>query len=132
MKIFSNLSRYQPDTALLAWMRRIMVNTAIDCYRRELRHRTDDLDNVSYAIEDEQPDAISKCSEQDILQAIQQLTPAYRTVFNLFAIEGFSHREIAEALGIAESTARANLVKARAKLQQILTKQYPNLSHYED
>ncbi len=132
MKIFANLSRYQPDTSLLAWMRRIMVNSAIDYYRREQKHRTEDFDTTNYDREDPEPDAISNCSEQDILNAIQQLSPSYRTVFNLYAIEGFSHREIADALGIGESTARANLAKARLKLQQLLTKQYPHLTGYED
>jgi len=70
-------------------MRRIMVNTAIDFYRKNVRRRTE--------------------------AAIQTLSPAYRSVFNLYVIEGFSHREIAEQLGITESTSRSNLVKARHK-----------------
>ncbi len=132
IKIFNHLSRYQFDTSLLAWMRRIMINTAIDCYRREQKHRYNDIDTAAYDLQDAEPDAISNCSEKDILAAVQQLAPSYRTVFNLYAIEGFSHREIAEAMGIAESTARANLAKARTKLQQLLTNQYPNLNGYED
>ena len=60
------------------------------------------------------------CSQQEILEAIQQLTPAYRTVFNLYILEGYSHKEIADLLNITESTSRSNLVKARLKLKEIL------------
>jgi len=72
------------------------------------------------------PDAVDNCSEQDILKAIQSLSPAYRSVFNLYVIEGFSHREIGQQLGITESTSRSNLVKARSKLRTILAPQYMN------
>ena len=70
-----------------------------------------------YAID---ADAVSQCTEQEILAAIRKLSPAYRTVFNLYVIEGYPHKEIAENLGITESTSRSNLVKARMKLQEIL------------
>ncbi len=120
IKVFKHIASYQPGTALSAWIRRIMVNTAIDYYRKNTRRRTDDLE-TAYDLSSGDADAISQCSEQDILQAITQLTPAYRTVFNLYVIEGFSHREISEQLDITESTSRSNLVKARLKLQAILT-----------
>jgi RNA polymerase sigma factor (sigma-70 family) len=65
--------------------------------------------------------------------AVQQLTPAYRAVFNLYVIEGFSHREISEQLNITESTSRSNLVKARLKLQALLTKKFDlNSKHFVD
>lgn len=121
IKVFKHIASYQPGTALSAWIRRIMVNTAIDYYRKNTRRRTDDLE-TAYDLSSGDADAISQCSEQDILQAITQLTPAYRTVFNLYVIEGFSHREISEQLDITESTSRSNLVKARLKLQAILTR----------
>jgi RNA polymerase sigma factor (sigma-70 family) len=120
IKVFKHIASYQPGTALSAWIRRIMVNTAIDYYRKNTRRRTDDLE-TAYDLSSDDADAIRQCSEQDILQAITLLTPAYRTVFNLYVIEGFSHREISEQLDITESTSRSNLVKARLKLQAILT-----------
>lgn len=119
IKVFKHIASYQPGTALQAWIRRIMVNTAIDYYRKNIRRRTEDLESA-YDLDNKEADAISQCSEKDILLAITQLTPAYRTVFNLYVIEGFSHREIGEQLGITESTSRSNLVKARMKLQAIL------------
>jgi RNA polymerase sigma-70 factor (ECF subfamily) len=119
IKIFRNIRKYQPGTSLLAWMRRITVNTAIDFYRRNARRRTEDIDEA-FQLSTNEADAISQCTEQEILAAIQQLTPAYRTVFNLYVLEGYSHKEIADQLDITESTSRSNLVKARAKLQEML------------
>ena len=119
IKVFKNISRYQPDTSLGAWMRRLMVNTCIDTYRKEIRRRTEDID-ASFNLSTEEADAVSQCSEQDILAAIQKLSPVYRAIFNLYAIDGLSHKEIADQLGITESTSRSNLVKARQKLKQLL------------
>ncbi len=120
MKVFRHISKYQPGTSLSAWMRRIMVNTAIDFYRKSIRRRTEDIEQA-HDLSIKEADAISRCTEQEILEAIQQLTSAYRTVFNLYVIEGYSHKEIAEVLNITESTSRSNLVKARTKLKEILS-----------
>ena len=68
-------------------------------------------------------DAVSRFSELEILEAVQQLSPSYRAVFNLYVIEGYSHKEISQLLDVNESTSRSNLVKARLKLQNILLKQ---------
>ena len=119
IKVFKNISKYQIGTSLSAWIHRIMVNTAIDFYRKNVRRRTEDLDEA-YELRSGGADAISQCTEQEILAAIRQLSPAYRTVFNLYVIEGYPHKEIAANLGITESTSRSNLVKARMKLQEIL------------
>jgi RNA polymerase sigma factor (sigma-70 family) len=119
IKVFKHIASYQPGTALSAWIRRIMVNTSIDYYRKLSRRRTEDIE-TAYDISGDDADAISQCSEKDILAAIKQLTPAYRTVFNLYVIEGYSHKEIADKLDITESTSRSNLVKARVKLQALL------------
>ena len=123
IKVFNNLTKYQPGTSLSAWMRRIMVNTAIDFYRKSIRRRTEDIE-TAYDLSTSDPDAISQCTEKEILESIQTLSPAYRSVFNLYVIEGFSHKEIANQLGITESTSRSNLVKARAKLKAILAKKF--------
>lgn len=120
IKIFKNIDRYQPNTSLGAWMRRLTINTCIDQYRKEVRRRTEDVD-ASFDLSTDEADAVSQCSEKEILAAVQQLSPVYRTIFNLYAIEGFSHKEIGEQLGITESTSRSNLVKARQKLKGALT-----------
>jgi RNA polymerase sigma factor (sigma-70 family) len=120
IKIFSHLEKYQLETSLGAWMRRIMVNNCIDHYRKMSRRRTEDLEQA-YQLQSADADAISQFTEQEILVAVQQLPLAYRTIFNLYVIEGFSHREISEKLHITESTSRSNLVKARTKLKYYLT-----------
>ncbi|MBK8654349.1 MAG: RNA polymerase sigma factor [Haliscomenobacter sp.] len=120
IKVFQHINRYQPGTSLTAWIRRIIVNTAIDYYRKSIRRRTEDIDQAGNLTNGD-ADAVSQCTEQEILEAIQQLTPAYRATFNLYVIEGYSHKEIADLLDITESTSRSNLVKARLKLKEILT-----------
>lgn len=120
IKVFKNLNRYEPGTSLYSWIWRIMVNTAIDYYRKMVRRRTDDIE-TAYHVSTNDADALSQLTEQEILGVIQELSPAYRAVFNLYVIEGYSHREIADLLGITESTSRSNLVKARIKLQDRLT-----------
>ncbi len=119
IKVFKNIGQYQVGTSLSAWIRRIMVNTAIDSYRKTVRQRTEDI-GEAFEVPSVDADAVSQCTEKEILIAIQQLSPSYRTVFNLNIIEGYPHKEVAELLGITESTSRSNLVKARSKLQEIL------------
>lgn len=123
IKVFKNISKYKAGTSLNSWIRRIMVNTSIDFYRKNIRRRTEDLDQA-FQVSSNDADAISQCTEKEILEAIQQLSPAYRAVFNLYVIEGYSHKEIAAILEITESTSRSNLVKARLKLKALLTVRY--------
>ena len=120
LKIFAKIGHYQSGTSLSAWMRRIAVNQAIDHYRKVVRRRTEDIDQA-YHLSSPEPDVFSRFNAEEILKAVQQLTPTYRAIFNLYVMEGYSHKEIAEQLEITESTSRSNLVKARMKLQKILT-----------
>jgi RNA polymerase sigma-70 factor (ECF subfamily) len=135
IKVFRYLDRYQIGTSLECWIRRIMINTSIDFYRKQLRHRTEDLDQLQHASSNE-ADVISQYSVKELMAVIQQLPPSYRTVFNLYAIEGFAHKEIGEMLGITESTSRSNLVKARTKLKAMLSDLYPQKkitpTHHEE
>ncbi len=119
IKVFKNLYKYQPGTSVNAWIRKIIVNTAIDFYRKDIKRRSDSLD-IAKQISTSIPDAISNLTSEEILKALQLLPNSYRSVFNMFVIEGYSHKEIAELLGINESTCRSNLVKARTKLKEIL------------
>ena len=120
IKVFRNIKDYKPGTSINAWIRRIMVNTSIDYYRKQSRRRTEDLDQA-YGLYSGGANAIANCSAKDILDCIQKLSPAYRSVFNLYVIEGYAHKEIAKILRITESTSRSNLVKARIKLKQLLS-----------
>lgn len=129
IKAFQNINRYKPGTSLIAWLRTIMVNTCIDYYRKNMRRRTEDIDAV-YSVSDDQPDVLSHLTEKEILAAVQELSPAYRAVFNLYVVEGYSHKEIGEALDITESTSRSNLVKARTKLLEHFSSKRINFDYY--
>jgi RNA polymerase sigma factor (sigma-70 family) len=123
IKVFNNISKYQIGTSLIAWIKRVIVNTAIDYYRRESRRRSVDIEDAKGIVQDS-PDALSKMSAEEILELLQHLTPAYRSVFNMYVIEGYSHKELADILGITESTSRSNLVKARTKLKELISSRF--------
>jgi RNA polymerase sigma factor (sigma-70 family) len=119
LKVFMNIKSYEPGTLLQAWIRRIMVNTAIDFYRKESRRTTSNLEEArTLAYSNNGP--LETIAAEEVMKAVQKLPTIYRAVFNMFIIEGYSHREIAEHLGITESTSRSNLVKARTKLKNLL------------
>ena len=119
IKVINNFEKYVPGTSFTSWIHRLMVNSCIDHFRKMTRRRTEDIDQVNCTATVD-PDAVSICTEKEILNAIQKLSPTYRTVFVLAAIEGYSHKDISQELGITESTSRSNLVKARQRLQELL------------
>lgn len=121
LKIFKNISKYKQGTNLEAWLKRIVINTAIDHYRKKSRTRTTDIEDA-HDVCSMDADAVSQMNAEAILEAITELPDQYRTIFNLFIIEGYSHNEISEKLGINESTSRSNLAKARKRLKGILHK----------
>lgn len=126
LKIFKEIYRYKPAYAdvvssFKGWLRKIMVYTAIDHFRKNQKHQfTAELDNGIIQVAAHGEDAIDRISYDEIIRAIQDLTPGYRTVFNLFVIDGFTHDEIATKLGISTGTSKSNLAKARKQLQKIL------------
>ena len=123
------IHKYKPAYAdvvssFKGWLRTIMVYTAIDHFRKNHKHRmVTQLDNVVYQVATASEDAIEKLSYEEIIRAAQDLSPGYRTVFNLFVIEGLSHEEIANHLDVSIGTSKSNLSKARKQLQKILFKQ---------
>lgn len=119
IKVFRHIGKYTVGTSLKAWIKRIMVNTSIDYYRKTTRRRVEDIDNAK-SVKASGADAISEMAAKEIISALQSLSPAYRSVFNLYVIEGYAHKEVAARLNISESTSRSNLVKARSKLKKIL------------
>lgn len=123
IKVFANLSNYTFTGSFEGWIRKIMVNTAIDFYRKNKDvHFVDDEDN--YILDNnnvESADSIySSFGVEIIMEAIQELTPVYKTVFNLYVMEGYSHKEIAEELNINEGTSKSNLAKAKRNLKYLL------------
>ena len=119
IKVFRHISKYNTGTSLNAWIKRIMINTAIDYYRKRVRRRTEDISEV-YDMKANDPSIHSALNAKDILHCLSKLSPSYRAVFNLYVIEGYSHKEISKKLNISESTSRSNLVKARSKMRDLL------------
>jgi RNA polymerase sigma factor (sigma-70 family) len=115
-KVFEKIKEYRGDGAFEGWIRRIMVNTAIESYRKSIK-----MMNV-VPIEDayDQPSTgfdFSRLGVQDLMKLIQKLSDGYRIVFNMYAIEGYSHKEIATTLGISEGASKSQLSRARAILR---------------
>ncbi len=123
IKLFKNITRYDEAQAFKSWFRRILVNAAIDYYRRNEKHQHHQDIEAAYEVGHDEG-ALEQLSSQDIMAAVQQLPPAYRLVFNLYAVEGYKHHEIAEQLNISEGTSKSNLAKARNKLQGALSHMY--------
>lgn len=119
LKVFTHLKKYDPKLPFKAWLRTIVVHTAIDYFRKNQKVENQiSIEEVEVA---DCSDAIhTSISAQEILDMIQQLPLAYRLVFTLFAIEGYSHQEIAALLSIQEGTSRSNLRDARRKLKRML------------
>lgn len=119
IKIFDNIKQFEFKGSFEGWIRRIVVNTALKNYsRKSFANEQIGLENLpDPALE---PSIYDHLSEEELLGLIASLPDGYRVVFNLYAIEGYSHKEIAESLNIQESTSRSQLVKARKLLQSLI------------
>lgn len=116
IKVFAKLDQVKNPAALPGWIRRVMINTALEKYRSQVvLQRVDELREDHH--EDTGNEALDKISCEELVALIQTLTPRYRMVFNLYAIEGYSHQEISEELGISVGTSKSNLSRARTILQ---------------
>jgi RNA polymerase sigma-70 factor (ECF subfamily) len=124
MKVFTNIEKYDPDRPFKPWLRQIIVNTAINQYHKnQNKLQKTDLDSINQQPARKQ-EVLSGMSYDEIIEMVQQLSPAYRTVFNLYVIEGFKHKEIADMLDIAVGTSKSNLSKAKKNLQSIVEKNF--------
>lgn len=123
IKIFENLQRFKGNSSLKTWMSRIMVNMAIDHFHKGKRLNESDLsDNLNETQPEEETDEnpLMMLNPEDVLTLLQKLPVGYRTVINLYAIEGYSHKQIAEKLGITEGTSRSQLAKGRSLLLEMV------------
>ncbi len=116
IKVFKNLHQYKQEGELGGWIRRIMVTTAINYLKRKPHYQLDLAfeDSYLHPVEQNQPDL--NLNMKDILNLVRQLPPGYQTIFNLVAIEGYTHVETGKLLGIKESTSRSQYLRARALL----------------
>jgi RNA polymerase sigma-70 factor (ECF subfamily) len=123
VKIFEKLVSYKGEGSFEGWMRRIMVNTCLDEIRRSKKHLNNvDIDDYSYSLSNYET-VLDELAAQDLLKILQVLPVGYRTVFNLYVIEGYSHKEIAEELEITVSTSKSQFSRAKAILRDIIDKQ---------
>ncbi|MBL7940429.1 MAG: sigma-70 family RNA polymerase sigma factor [Flavobacteriales bacterium] len=123
VKVFQKMDHYRGDGPLGGWIARTMVNTALDHIRRNkpYDHSLDLTEAEHLHSEDEH--VLSGMTTDELMELIQALPAGYRTVFNLFAIEGYPHKDIAEMLGISENTSKSQFMKARAYLRKLLPKE---------
>lgn len=128
IKIFNNIEKYKFEGSFDGWLKRIVVNTSIDYYRgkkNDFLLLPEDQEIERFEITDEEDEETEyPYTPQQVMQAVQDLTPAYKAVFNLYVLEEYPHKEIAEILGISIGTSKSNLLKAKAKLRKILEKKF--------
>jgi RNA polymerase sigma factor (sigma-70 family) len=121
MKVYQKIEMHNTESSFKAWMRKIMIHTAIDHYRKEAKHLFHEeaeqarLPEVSAGV-------IEELSYHELIALVQKLSPGYRAVFNLYAIDGYTHDEIAKILNISSGTSKSNLMKARNILKAQLEK----------
>ncbi|MEN7550942.1 RNA polymerase sigma factor [Rapidithrix thailandica] len=121
MKIFKYLKSFDLSKPFKPWFSRIMVNAAVDYFHKSNKKiETEELDKAREVADD--ANIIAGISYSEIIEIMQKLPPSYRTVFNLHVIEGYSHEEIAEQLGVSVGTTKSNLFKARKCLKEMLEK----------
>ena len=127
-KVFTKISQYDPKNPFRAWLRRIVINTAIDYYRRQQKHQyAVDIQEIEY--EESDASVLDRLSAEDILLLMQKLPEHYRLVFNLYELEGYSHEEISKQLGIPESTSRTHLSRAKSKLREYIQKYFSTTAY---
>lgn len=116
IKVYRNLHQYKADGELGAWIRRIMVNTAINYLKKHSRYQVDlsFTDTALHPVTDENPEY--QLNAKELAEQVRQLPTGYQTIFNLHAVEGYSHVEIGTLLGIHEGTSRSQYARARALL----------------
>ncbi|MEM9022258.1 MAG: RNA polymerase sigma factor [Bacteroidota bacterium] len=133
IKVFGNIRKYTGDGSFEGWVRRIMVNTAIDAFRKNktsaMLPDSDYIDRIKddSGEADEQESIFDTLDTKRIMQEVQNLSPAYRMVFSLYVVEGYSHQEIADQLGISVGTSKSNLSKAKMNLKKAFK---TLISHY--
>jgi RNA polymerase sigma-70 factor (ECF subfamily) len=119
IKVYRSLPKFRAEGSFEGWIRRIFVNTSIEHYRKKTKkyNITEVQENT---IEDNELSALDSLATKDILNIINELSPGYKQVFNMHVVEGYSHKEIAEILGITEGTSKSQLARAKGVLKKII------------
>jgi RNA polymerase sigma-70 factor (ECF subfamily) len=119
IKVFKKLTSYRGEGSFEGWIRRIFVNTAIEHFRRK-RYLQPVTEREENTVEGKYLSILDDMAEKDVLALVQQLSPGYRTVFNMYVVEGYTHKEIADMLGISEGTSKSQLSRAKVILQDMV------------
>lgn len=119
VKVYKNLDRFRGEGSFEGWVRRIFVNTSIEHLRRKT-HLKPIAEKEENTIPYKENTVLDNLGEKDILKLVKQLSPGYRTVFNMYVVEGYTHREIGDILGISEGTSKSQLARARMILQDMV------------
>lgn len=119
MKVFKSLSKFRAEGSFEGWVRRIFINTSIEHYRKKVKlYKVSEVQENT--IEDNDLSALDTLATKDVLNLINELSPGYKQVFNMHVIEGYSHKEIADLLGITEGTSKSQLARAKGVLKKII------------
>ena len=125
IEVFKNLSKWKGDGPLGAWIRRVVLNQSLQLLKKNIKQRQVQSIDTHFDIPYEETDIISQMQAEELLDLTKQLPVGYRTVFNLFVVEGFSHKEIAAQLEVSESTSKTQLRKARLYMQELMQEFIP-------
>jgi len=122
LKVFEKLHTYDSQHPFKPWFRKILINTSVNQYHKNRSEPVWQQLETEFLADNPSEAIISGITSQEILAMVQQLPPAYRTVFNLYVMEGYTHKEISELLNIHEGTSKSNLFKAKRELRLLLEK----------
>lgn len=123
LKVFTKGDQYDSKYPFKPWFKRIIVNTALDFYRSHQKHYYHDNIEEAYDISSNESSAVSQLNHTELIELTQRLPTGYKTVFNLYVIDGFSHEEISKQLGISVGTSKSNLSRARESLRKMILKE---------
>ncbi len=125
MKVLRNIREFDSSKSFRSWYGRILINSAVDNYRRNLKHSSHlQISNEMEADEEQEPSISAELSVNELLSLFNRLPDNYRLTFNLYEIEGYSHEEIGQILGISPSTSRSNLSRAKKMLRELYKKNF--------
>ncbi len=121
IKVYKKLSSFRSEGSFEGWIRRIFVNTAIEHFRRK-KYLAPVTEKEEATLEGNYLSVLDDLAERDILELVRQLSPGYRTVFNMYVVEGYTHKEIGDIMGISEGTSKSQLSRAKVILQEMVKK----------
>ncbi len=127
IKVYNNLHKFRGEGSFEGWIRRIFINNCIEQYRKKVQsyNITEAHENT---VEDSDIDALDVLAAKDMVKLINELSPGYKTVFNLYVVEGYSHKEVAEMLGISEGTSKSQLARAKGTLKKMLETRFKKIN----